>query len=75
MNQDIFLNFLSDPGRESRLQVFDSVVAARPQAVSRDLETLLRLVSWHAQWETVENAVKNVLFAVTPKNTGKNSEN
>lgn len=69
MNQDIFLNFLSDPGRESRLQVFDSVVEASPKAAARDLETLLRLVSWHSQWETVENAAKNVLSAITPKDS------
>ena len=71
MNHDTFLNFLSDPGRDARLKVFDSVVEASPKDAARDVETLLRLVSWHSQWETVEDAAKNVLFAITPKNTGK----
>ena len=71
MDRDVLLNFISDPGRNIRLQVFDSVVEANPLAATGDLEVLLRLISWHSQWETQENAVKNVLSAITPKNTGE----
>lgn len=69
-DNDTTLNFLCDDGlRQKRLVVLDGVLASAPWA-ARDLETLLRLVSWHSQWDSIENAVENVVLAFTPKNPG-----